>query len=52
MIRHLARDRKDNKKGFCKYINNKRKMKEKCGITAEWSREHGAKGQRKCTYVQ
>lgn len=28
LILHLARDMKDNKKGFCKYINNKRQMRE------------------------
>lgn len=41
LILHLARGMRDNKKGFCKYINNKRKMRGKCGTTAECSREHG-----------
>jgi len=32
----VARDVKDNKKGFCKYITNKRKTRENVGLLLNW----------------
>lgn len=48
LVLHLAKDMKDNKKGFCKHTSNNWKTKEKREAIAEWSREHCDKGERKC----